>query len=98
MRALPIWRNPVGDAVSTPVEHDSCPLSPRELQVVQIACRGASNKDAARQLDIAEGTVKRHLANAFKKLQVDSRLALYRTALAHNWVSNAEPATGGAAT
>jgi DNA-binding NarL/FixJ family response regulator len=50
------------------------PLSPRELEVLELAARALSNAQIAAQLFIAEGTVKRHLTNIYAKLDAVSRL------------------------
>jgi DNA-binding NarL/FixJ family response regulator len=49
------------------------PLSERELEVVRWVARGASNKEIAAHLRIAEGTVKNHMTNIFGKLGVADR-------------------------
>lgn len=49
------------------------PLSERELEVLQLISRGCSNKEIAADLFIAIGTVKRHTANIFSKLDVKNR-------------------------
>ncbi len=49
------------------------PLSDRELEVLRCLARGASNKEIASELRIAEGTVKNHLTSIFEKLDVDDR-------------------------
>jgi LuxR family maltose regulon positive regulatory protein len=49
------------------------PLSERELEVLGLVSQGYSNQDIARQLVIAVGTVKRHTANIFTKLDVRNR-------------------------
>jgi len=51
-------------------------LTPRELEIVCLVARGARNKSIADTLAISEGTVKIHLHNIYKKLPIDSRLAL----------------------
>jgi DNA-binding NarL/FixJ family response regulator len=51
-------------------------LTGREAQVVRLAATGARNKDLAKQLRIAECTVKAHLSSAYEKLGVESRLEL----------------------
>ena len=48
-------------------------LSQRELQVLQLAVDGLSNKEIADDLVISEKTVKNHIANIFSKLQVNDR-------------------------
>lgn len=50
-------------------------LSPRERAVLLELCRGASNKEIARALDMTENTVKFHLKNIFGKLGVERRAA-----------------------
>lgn len=49
-------------------------LTPRERQVFRLVGRGATNKDIARHLDLAEGTVKNHVTSLFAKLKVSDRL------------------------
>jgi DNA-binding NarL/FixJ family response regulator len=48
-------------------------LNQRELQVLKLAAKGKSNKEISNELDISEHTVRTHLANIFKKIQVSSR-------------------------
>lgn len=51
-------------------------LTPRELEVALTVLQGASNKEIARQLGIADRTVKAHVSAIFEKLQVRDRLQL----------------------
>jgi DNA-binding NarL/FixJ family response regulator len=51
-------------------------LTARELQVVRCVARGLRNREIAGELAINEGTVKIHLHSAYRKLNVDGRLAL----------------------
>ncbi|WP_394835700.1 response regulator transcription factor [Pendulispora rubella] len=48
-------------------------LSERELAVLRELARGASNKEIAVALSIAEGTVKNHVTSIFTKLGVQDR-------------------------
>lgn len=48
-------------------------LSPREMEALRHLCNGASNKEIARELDLAEVTVKLHVKNILAKLQVNNR-------------------------
>ena len=50
------------------------PLSPREEDVLREIARGASNKEIARTLDIAETTVKIHVQHILRKLGLSSRV------------------------
>ena len=49
------------------------PLSERELEILGLIARGASNKEIANQLFIAEGTVKNHVTHILDKLNVRDR-------------------------
>ncbi len=49
------------------------PLTPRELDVVQLMAEGAANKAIARQLAISEHTVKYHVNSILGKLGAQSR-------------------------
>lgn len=48
-------------------------LSQREVEVLQLVARGASNKEIAKTLFISENTVKTHLRNIMDKLQIANR-------------------------
>jgi len=49
------------------------PLSERELEILGLIARGASNREIADQLFIAEGTVKNHVTHILGKLGVRDR-------------------------
>ncbi len=55
-------------------EPDSPPLSPRELEILRELTLGASNKEIARKLGIAESTVKIHVQHILRKLELSSRV------------------------
>jgi two-component system, NarL family, nitrate/nitrite response regulator NarL len=49
-------------------------LSPRERQILAFLAKGASNKEIARALDVAESTVKIHVQHILRKLNLSSRV------------------------
>jgi DNA-binding NarL/FixJ family response regulator len=51
-------------------------LSRRESQVLELLCRGHSNRAVARELGIAEVTVENHVTSILRKARVHSRAAL----------------------
>jgi DNA-binding NarL/FixJ family response regulator len=76
--SLPVvTRSVAADFVSVPAElrHEIQPpaLSHRERQILGLAVAGLTNAQIARQLFLAESTVKGHLASAFRRLGVHSR-------------------------
>lgn len=56
-------------------------LTTREAEVMRLVTSGLSNKQVARQLALSEGTVKIHLHNVYRKLNLGSRTALTAYAL-----------------
>lgn len=69
-RVLHQVRKPSGEA-----------LSARELEVLTLVARGASNKEIARAMYLSEATVKSHLLHLFAKLAVSDRTAAVTAAL-----------------
>ena len=61
-------------------------LSPRELEVLNIAATGSTNKEIARDLDISPRTVQVHLANIFSKLGVGSRTEAVLYGIRRGWI------------
>jgi two-component system, NarL family, nitrate/nitrite response regulator NarL len=49
-------------------------LSPREREILALIAQGASNKEIARELGIAETTVKIHVQHILRKLGLSSRV------------------------
>jgi len=49
------------------------PLSEREIEVLRLVAKGATNREIAANLFIAEGTVRNHLTTILSKLEVSDR-------------------------
>lgn len=52
---------------------DQIQFTPRQRDVVTEMCKGKSNKEIARALGMAEATVKLHLTEVFRTLNVKNR-------------------------
>jgi LuxR family maltose regulon positive regulatory protein len=55
------------------VRHALEPVTGRELEVLKLLAAGASNKQIAEELVLVTGTVKAHLLNIYRKLDVHNR-------------------------
>jgi two-component system, NarL family, nitrate/nitrite response regulator NarL len=61
-------------SASSPARTSGETLTARERDIVRELARGASNKEIARTLDLAESTVKIHVRNILRKLNLSSRV------------------------
>jgi len=62
-------------------------LSPREMEILELICQGASNKDIAQRLGISYQTVKNHVTSILQKLGVSDRTQAVLYALKNGWFS-----------
>jgi DNA-binding NarL/FixJ family response regulator len=62
------------------------PLSPRELQVLELVAAGRTNKEIAGQLDISNQTVKNHVSSILRKLAVNDRTQAVVYAMRRGWI------------
>jgi len=65
-------------------------LTPRQLEVLQYIGAGLSNKDISKKLDLAEGTVKIHVAAIYQALHVGSRVDAVGTARRFGFIAAEE--------
>ncbi|MBX9869849.1 MAG: response regulator transcription factor [Burkholderiaceae bacterium] len=65
------------------VEPEREKLTPRERETMVCLARGESNKEIARNLDVAESTIKIHVQNILKKLNLSSRVQIAVYAVEH---------------
>ena len=49
------------------------PLTPRELEIMRLICKGYSNPELADELVVTVNTIKKHTSNIYGKLGVRSR-------------------------
>jgi len=62
-------------------------FSARELEILLLVARGMSNRQIAQALMLSEATVKRHLANLYPKMGVNSRGEATSKALSEGYIS-----------
>ncbi|MFD4839997.1 response regulator [Achromobacter sp. NPDC058515] len=77
------FRGQASHAPAAPGNAERHRLTARETQIVQWLARGASNKVIARELDVSESTVKIHVQNVLKKLNLTSRVQVAVYAVEH---------------
>ncbi|WP_028454569.1 response regulator [Chitinilyticum litopenaei] len=70
-------------AGAAPIAVEKDKLTPREREILACLAHGSSNKVIARQLDVAESTVKIHVQNILKKLGLSSRVQAAVYAVEH---------------
>ncbi len=69
-------------------EAEECPLTARELEILRLVAEGQTNGSIARELWVAEQTVKFHLSNIYRKLGVKNRTEATRLAYQHGLVES----------
>jgi len=65
-------------------------LTPRELEILRLASDGLSNSEVAKQLWVTDQTVKFHLSNIYRKLEVSNRTGASRWAREHGLLDDRE--------
>lgn len=81
------------EAATTPESEDHVKVGPdgkvtlsaREVDVLKLAKLGWSNKEIARELEIADSTVQTHFKKIFRKLAVNNRLQAINASGAGDW-------------
>lgn len=74
-----LFKHPTASAVER--------LTDRELDVLQLAAKGFTNKAIGIQLGISDRTVQGHLAHIFTKMQAGSRTEAVMRAMSLGWIS-----------
>jgi len=63
----------LGASLRRPRHRPSVPLTDREGEILRMVVEGKANKVIASRLGLSEGTIKSHLRNIYRKLQVQTR-------------------------
>jgi DNA-binding NarL/FixJ family response regulator len=75
-----------GGEIAYEEERFLAPLSPREMEILELVVGGMSNKEIAYHLGISHQTVKNHMTAILSKLGVADRTQAAVYALRHGWV------------
>jgi DNA-binding NarL/FixJ family response regulator len=81
-----------GNRLTNQVGSNETSLTPREMEILELICLGASNKDISRRLGISYQTVKNHVTAILHKLGVKDRTQAVLYALKRDWFE-IEPGT-----
>ncbi len=72
--------------MDTHTEHVYSPMSPREIEVLELVAAGQTNKEIAARLEISNQTVKNHISSILRKLAVNDRTQAVVFALQRGWI------------
>ena len=78
-RALKLLRDPSRVEISATAGED-CSLTPRETEVLEQLSEGLDYKEIAANLFISPPTVRKHIENIYRKLQVNNKMQAVRKA------------------
>ena len=72
------------------VENIYSPLSPREIEVLELVAAGRTNKEIGAKLAISNQTVKNHISSILRKLAVNDRTQAVVYAMRRGWIKALE--------
>lgn len=82
MKTLKLLRNP--NKINNTEENECIVLTPREIDVLEQLSKGLSYNLIADNLILSVGTVRKHIENIYKKLQVHNKLEAVQKAKKNN--------------
>ena len=82
LKTLKLLRNPID--IRNPKDQEEISLSKREVEVLEQLSKGLSYTAIADNLFLSPGTVRKHIENIYKKLQVHSKMEAVQKARDHN--------------
>jgi DNA-binding NarL/FixJ family response regulator len=82
LKTLKLLRNPIN--ISNPKDQEVISLSKREVEVLEQLSKGLSYTVIADNLFLSPSTVRKHIENIYKKLQVHSKIEAVQKAKDHN--------------
>lgn len=82
LKTLKLLRNPID--IDNPRDQEEIKLSKREIEVLEQLSKGLSYTMIADNLFLSPSTVRKHIENIYKKLQVHSKIEAVQKARNHN--------------
>src|SRR5690606_9548465 len=82
LKTLKLLRNPI--AIENKEDQEIIKLSPREIEVLEQLSKGLSYNIIANHLFLSTGTIRKHIENIYKKLQVHNNLEAVEKAKKNN--------------
>ena len=82
LKTLKLLRNPIN--ITNPKDQEVISLSKREVEVLEQLSKGLSYTAIADNLFLSPSTVRKHIENIYKKLQVHSKIEAVQKAKDHN--------------
>lgn len=82
LKTLKLLRNPID--IQNPKDQEEISLSKREVEVLEQLSKGLSYTVIADNLILSPSTVRKHIENIYKKLQVHSKIEAVQKAKNHN--------------
>lgn len=70
----------------SPSKTSPCPLSKREYEIVALLADGWAALNIAARLNLSHATVRNHIQNALRKLEVHSQVEVVALALRRGWI------------
>jgi two-component system, NarL family, response regulator LiaR len=70
----------------TPAQPVSIPLSDTQLEIVRLIAGGLSNREIADRVHLSQNTVKSHVQEVFRKLDVSNRVEAALMATRKGWI------------
>ena len=84
LKTLKLLRNPAN--IDNLKDQEEIALSDREIQVLEQLSKGLSYTKIADNLILSPSTIRKHIENIYKKLQVHSKIEAVQKAKRHNLI------------
>ncbi|OUR94304.1 DNA-binding response regulator [Flavobacteriales bacterium 34_180_T64] len=84
LKTLKLLRNPI--SIENQKDKDDIQLTPRETDVLEQLSKGLNYNKIADNLILSSGTVRKHIENIYKKLQVHNKLEAVQKAKRNNLI------------